>query len=92
MDRWRTAGIGSRILLNFTAAVLGKEPLFVDGKEGICGVELMNAIELSGWQNGAEIKLPVDETRCLEELNRHRAKSVRKVTDDAHVADTAGTF
>lgn len=81
-----------RILLNFTAAVLGKEPLFVDGKEGIRGVELMNAIELSGWQNGAEIKLPVDETRYLEELNRHRAKSVRKVTDDARVADTAGTF
>lgn len=40
------------ILQNFTNAVLGREMLFVDGKEGLFGVELMNAIELSGWKGG----------------------------------------
>ena len=49
------------IINNFTAAILGTEPLFVDGKEGINGVELMNAIELSGWNNGETVSLPIDE-------------------------------
>ena len=80
------------IINNFTAAVLGKEPLFVEGTDGICGVELMNAIELSGWNNGEPIAIPVDEERYLRELNAHRATSRLKVVDDSSVADTAGTF
>lgn len=80
------------IINNFTAAILGKEPLFVDGREGIAGVELMNAIELSGWNNGETITIPVDEERYLRELNAHRAVSRLKTVDDSAVADTAGTF
>lgn len=68
------------ILRNFTAAVLGREPLFVDGTEGICGVELMNAIALSGWQNGAEVRLPVDESLYLANLNQHRENGRRRFT------------
>ena len=80
------------IINNFTAALLGKEPLFVDGKEGINGVELMNAIELSGWNNAEEITLPVDEDRYLRELDAHRAVSRIKTTGDVAAADTAGTY
>ena len=80
------------IINNFTAAILGKEELFVGGTDGIRGVELMNAMELSGWNNGETITLPVDEERYLRELNAHRATSRLKVVDDSKVTDTAGTY
>ena len=72
--------------------MLGKEPLFEQGTDGINGVELMNAIELSGWNNGEPIAIPVDEDRYLRELNAHRAVSRLKKVDDNAVANTAGTF
>ncbi len=65
----------SGIINNFANAVLGLEPLFVDGREGIAGVELMNAIELSGWLGGAEVTLPVDEDVYLAKLNAYRSAS-----------------
>ena len=80
------------IINNFTAAILGSEPLFVDGTEGINGVELMNAIELSGWNDGETVSLPIDEERYLRELNAHRAVSRLKVVDDSKVTDTTGTY
>ncbi|MBO5269523.1 MAG: Gfo/Idh/MocA family oxidoreductase [Clostridia bacterium] len=80
------------IINNFTAAILGTEPLFVDGREGIHGVELMNAIELSGWNDGETVTLPIDEERYLRELNAHRAVSRLKVVDDNAVTDTSGTY
>ena len=80
------------IINNFANAILGIEPLFVDGKEGIKGVELMNAIELSGWKNGAEISLPVSEREYLRYLNAKRKTSRYKAVSDDTVADTTGTF
>lgn len=80
------------IINNFANAILGLEPLFVDGKEGIRGVELMNAIELSGWKNGAEVTLPVDEDEYLEYLNKYRAESRFDETAEDRVEDTSGTF
>ena len=80
------------IINNFIAAIRGEEPLFVDGTEGINGVEMMNAMELSGWNGGEPISLPVDEERYLRELEQHVANSVKKTVADAAVADTAGTF
>ena len=80
------------IINNFIAAIRGEEPLFVDGKEGINGVELMNAMELSGWNNGEPIMLPVDEDRYLRELEQHVANSKKKTCVDSAIADTAGTF
>lgn len=80
------------IINNFVAAIRGEEPLFVDGTEGINGVEMMNAMELSGWNNGETITLPVDEERYYRELQQHVANSVKKTCDDGAVADTAGTF
>ena len=82
----------SHFINNFTAAILGTEPLFVKGVEGINGVELMNAIELSGWNNGEAVTLPIDEDRYLKELNEHRAVSRLKTVDDNAVTDTTGTY
>ncbi|MBR2616220.1 MAG: Gfo/Idh/MocA family oxidoreductase [Clostridia bacterium] len=80
------------ILNNFTAAILGKAPLFVDGTEGIHMVELMNAIEYSGWNGGISVTLPVDEDAYLEELNRHRATSRIKEAVAAKVTNTDGSY
>ena len=80
------------IINNFANALLGLEDLFVEGVEGIHGVELMNAIELSGWKNGAEITLPVNEDEYLEELNARRATSRLKTGGDDKVADMGNTF
>ena len=81
------------ILNNFANALLGLEEMFVDGVEGIRGVELMNAMELSGWMGGEEIVLPVDEDRYLDELNARRATSRRKTEVASGVAeDMSATF
>ena len=77
---------------NFTAAIRGEEPLFVDGREGIAGVELMNAIELSGWRNGETVTLPVDEDIYLSELNARRATSRAKTAKASASEDMSGTF
>lgn len=80
------------IINNFANALLGFEDFFVDGKEGINGVELMNAIELSGWHGGKRVELPVDGKAYYEELKKHCKESVYKEADDNVVADTEGTF
>lgn len=80
------------IINNMANTLLGLEKLFVEGTEGIHGVELMNAIELSGWKGGEPVSVPVDGKVYLEELNKHRATSRLKVVDDSAVANTAGTY
>ena len=80
------------IINNFTATLLGKEELFVSGTDGIAGVELMNAMTLSGWRGGARISLPVDEDEYLEELNKRRATSRLKQNVVTTVANTEGTY
>ena len=80
------------IINNFANALLGLEPLFVDGQEGFNGVELMNAIELSGWKNGEEITLPVNEDEYLAELNKRRATSKKKAAVETVAADMGNTF
>lgn len=80
------------IINNFTNALLGQEKLFVDGKEGIAGVELMNAIEYSGWHGGEKVMLPINEDAYLQELNARRATSRIKIGNDNQVESTASTF
>lgn len=71
----------NRVLNNVTAAILGTEPLFIDGREGINGVELADAMLLSTWL-GKEVTLPVDDDLYLEELDKRRAVSRRKDVED----------
>lgn len=80
------------IINNFANALLGLEPFFVEGTEGINGVELMNAIELSGWNGGKKVSIPVNEEEYLKALKEHVAVSRYKEVDDSQVANTSGTF
>lgn len=80
------------IIKNFTNHLLNKEDLFVDGKEGIRNVELMNAIELSGFNNGKTVYLPVDEDEYLFELNKRIKKSKLKEVTEDKVMDVSNSF
>lgn len=80
------------IINNFANALLGLEEQFVEGTDGINGVELMNAIELSGWNDGEKIALPIDETRYYNELQQHCLQSKTKEKTTSVVMDTAGSF
>ena len=76
------------IINNFSAAILGKEQLFVDGKEGLNSVELMNAIEFSGWKNGEKVSYPVNENDYLALLTEKRKTSIKKAPVKAKISDT----
>lgn len=79
------------ICRNFTNAILGKEPLMVDGKEGINGVILMDAMMLSGWL-GKTVDLPFDDDLYLHILQEKIRNSKVKKTGADTVLDTAGTY
>lgn len=64
----------------------------MDGTEGIYGVELMNAIELSGWMGGEKVVLPVDEDKYLVELNKRRLTSRLKEGKEWAAADPSASF
>ena len=81
----------SGILRNFTNAILGTEPLFVDGTEGINGVEIMDAMLLSTWL-GKAVDLPIDDDLYLKLLNEHIAASVKKEGVTETVLETSGTY
>lgn len=78
------------ILNNFANAVLGLEPLFVDGKEGIKGVEIMNGMLLSSWLN-EKVKLPVDGKLYEKELAKRISASTVKKSGNK-ILDAQGTF
>ena len=80
------------ILNNFANAILGIEPLFVKGEEGIKSVQMMNAMLLSTWLNRA-VELPIDDDLYLSELNCRIAEStvVKKETPDV-VLDISGSY
>ena len=80
------------IINNMANTLLGLEELFVAGEEGIYGVELMNAIEYSGWHGGECVAVPVDGKKYLEELNERRKTSRLKESNDNAVTNTAGTY
>ena len=79
------------ILKNFVNYMLGKEELFVAGTDGLASVELMDAIQFSGW-TGETVTIPVDPDRYLAILNEKRANGRQKAHVSSAVADTAGTF
>ena len=78
------------ILNNFANAILGLEPLFVKGQEGLQGVILMDAMLLSAWKKKA-VDLPFDDDEYLRELKK-RIKTSKKKTVQNVVLDTEGTY
>lgn len=79
------------ICRNFTNAILGKEPLFVDGKEGLNGVILMNAMQLSGWL-GKSVDCPFDDELYFSILQEKIKSSKAKETTGGAVLNTSGTY
>ena len=82
------------VLNAFAAHILRGEPLVADGREGINGLTISNAMHLSAW-TGKDIDVATfDHALFREELMKRVATSRRKVTvaDSAQVVDLEGTF
>ena len=77
----------------FAAAILRNEPLVADGKEGINGLMLSNAMHLSAW-TGKTVELPFDEQLFKDLLMEHVKTSRRKVSTGVAsvVADLSDTY
>ena len=71
------------VMRAFAGKILNNTPLVADGREGIKGLTLSNAIYLSSWM-GHMVDIPFDETLYLRELNKRREKSIKK----EHIKDT----
>ncbi|MDR0399737.1 MAG: Gfo/Idh/MocA family oxidoreductase [Treponema sp.] len=65
------------VLKAFAGRILRGEPLVAEGKEGIQGLTLSNAMHLSSWLE-TTVKIPLDEALFLAELNKRRAASKLK--------------
>lgn len=63
----------SGVLNAFAASILRGEPLVADGREGIRGLTLSNAMHLSAWL-GREVELPFDE-QLFKSLLEERIKT-----------------
>lgn len=65
-------------------------PLVAEGREGINGLMISNAMYLSAW-TGETVSLPIDEAKFLELLNKKRATSKHK-EDKGITMSTQGSF
>ena len=74
----------------FAGNILRGEPLVADGREGIGGLTLSNAMHLSSWLQ-KPVDIPFDEELFLQELDRRRAGS-RKKEGAAITFNTEGTY
>ncbi len=80
------------VLQAFADHLISGAPLIADGREGIRGLMLSNAMHLSSWL-GKAVEIPFDEDLFLAELNKRRATSVRRteVHEDTNV-DMSRTY
>ena len=82
------------VLDAFAAHILRGEPLVADGREGINGLTISNAMHLSAW-TGKDIDLDnFDHALFREELMKRVATSRRKAptANPGQVVDLEGTF
>ncbi len=78
------------VLNAFAAHILRGEKLVADGREGIRGLMLSNAMHLSSWLDRT-VEIPFDEKLFLDLLNERRRHSRRK--EDADITfDTEGSY
>ena len=75
----------------FAAAILRDEPLVADGREGINGLLISNAMHLSAW-TGKPVELPFDEVLYKDLLMEKVKTSRRKVASAGAVADLSNTY
>ena len=79
------------VLAAFAGAILRGTPLVADGREGIHGLTLSNAMHLSSWL-GRPVEIPFDEDLFLQELNKRRAKSKAKENVLEATFETEGSY
>lgn len=78
------------VLKAFAGQILHGTPLIAEGREGIHGLMLSNAMHLSSWLEHP-VELPFDEDLFLTELNKRRAGS-RQKEETGIVFDTEGSY
>ena len=78
------------VLNAFAGNILHGTPLVADGREGINGLTLSNAMHLSSWLKHP-VDIPFDEDLYLEELNKRRKLSRKKESKDITFS-TEGTY
>ena len=78
------------VLNAFAGKILHGTPLVADGREGIRGLTLSNAMHLSSWLK-RPVEIPFDEDLFLAELDRRRETS-RKKEGKAITFSTEGTY
>ena len=78
------------VLNAFAGAILRGEKLVADGREGINGLTLSNAMHLSSWLDKT-VDIPFDEELYLSELNKRRATS-RAKEDRSVTLNTEGSY
>lgn len=79
------------VLNAFAAAILRGEPLIADGREGINGLLISNAMHLSSWENRM-VELPFDEQHFYDLLMEKVKTSRRKVNANSVLSDTEGSY
>lgn len=79
------------VLNAWANAILRDGNMVADGREGIRGLTLSNAMHLSSWI-GDTVELPFDEDLFYEELMKRVATSRRKDDTVAKVADLSNTY
>ena len=79
------------VLNAFAAKILGKGELVADGREGLRGLMLSNAMHLSSW-TGGPVTIPFDEDLFFEELQKRRLSSKKKTHVDEKVSDLQNTY
>lgn len=78
------------VLNAFAAKIAGTGELVADGREGIHGLMLSNAIHLSSWL-GETVSLPIDEQKFYDML-MERCKTSRHKEDVDVVMDTSSSY
>lgn len=78
------------VLNAFAGNILRGEPLVADGREGIRGLTLSNAMHLSSWLK-RPVEIPFDEDLFLAELDKRRQNSRKKTGQDLTFS-TEGTY
>lgn len=79
------------VLNAWADAILNGGKLVAEGKEGINGLTLSNAMHLSAFL-GKEVEIPFDEELYYNELMKRVATSKRKVGVKAVFADTSASY
>ena len=88
-DRQNPQHVG--VINAWGGAILRGEPMVADGREGINGLTLSNAMHLSSWL-GKTVELPFDEELYYNELMKRVATSRRKTNVNKVIADTSDSY